>query len=130
MLWQLKTDASDIDGMQAVLATSQLETATLPVLLPSPSQTQSPVHLPSVLAPALAANNEGQAYLRWKAVIHYMPTAEASAHSPDFAAAKWFRQQMSFKGSGGHNTSDSGKPMDQACVYRNTHDHTCLLWKS
>lgn len=51
--------------------------------------------LPALVAPALAAANPDHAYLRWKAVIHSMPSTTAAAHGPDFRAAKWFHDQMS-----------------------------------
>ena len=59
---------------------------------------QEALPLPALVAPALAAVNLGQPYLRWKAVLHYMPsTTAALAQGPDFAAAKWLQHQMAYK---------------------------------
>ena len=61
---------------------------------------QEALPLPALVAPALAATD--QTYLRWKAVIHYMPSSSAAAaQGPDFAAAKWLRQQMAYRGGTG-----------------------------
>lgn len=95
--------------MQAVLASRHPQSASLAWPTPMPVPAQTPVHLPSFIAPALANNNEGLSYLRWKAVIHYLPNAAAAAHSPDFAAAKWFMHQMSYKNKHGHACPDSGE---------------------
>lgn len=59
---------------------------------------QEALPLPALVAPALAAANPDQAYLRWKAVIHSMSSnAPAAARGPDFPAARWFRDQMSYQ---------------------------------
>jgi len=70
---------------------------------------QEALPLPALVAPALAAANAEQTYLRWKAVIHYMPSSSAAAaQGPDFAAAKWFRNQMAYKAGAAHVGSDQG----------------------
>ena len=59
---------------------------------------QEALPLPALVAPALAAANPDQAYLRWKGVIHSMPiNAPAAACGPDFSAARWFHDQMSYQ---------------------------------
>lgn len=61
---------------------------------------QEALLLPALVAPALAAANQDHAYLRWKAVIHSMPSTTAAAtQGPDFPAARWFHNQMSYRGS-------------------------------
>ncbi|KAL0031492.1 hypothetical protein WJX77_003186 [Trebouxia sp. C0004] len=68
---------------------------------------QDALPLPALVAPALAAANAEQTYLRWKAVIHYMPSSSAAAaQGPDFAAAKWFRNQMAYKAGAAYVGND------------------------
>lgn len=62
---------------------------------------QEALPLPALVTPALAAANQDHAYLRWKAVIHSVPSS-AAAQGPDFPAARWFHDQMSYRdGSAG-----------------------------
>ena len=75
---------------------------------PTAARVQPSLHLPSIVASALAANNEGQTHLRWKAVIHHMPATAATANSPDFAAAKWLRHQMAYKGKHSPTSAQAG----------------------
>lgn len=59
---------------------------------------QEALPLPALVAPALAAANQDHPYLRWKAVIHSMPSnTAAAAQGPDFPAARWFHDQMSYR---------------------------------
>lgn len=68
---------------------------------------QEALPLPALVAPALAAANAEQTYLRWKAVIHYMPSSSsAAAQGPDFAAARWFKTQMAYKAGAAHVRND------------------------
>ena len=94
--------------LQAVLATSPAQAASLALTQPTADPAQPSLHLPSIIASALAANNEGQTHLRWKAVIHHMPATAATANSPDFAAAKWLRHQMAYKGKNSSSSTQAG----------------------
>jgi len=77
---------------------------------------QEALPLPALVAPALAAANADQTYLRWKAVIHYMPSSSAAAaQGPDFAAAKWFRNQMAYKAGAAHVGNDQGAYTTLCC---------------
>lgn len=71
---------------------------------------QEALPLPALVAPALAAANQDQAYLRWKAVIHSMlSTTAAAAHGPDFRAARWFHNQMSYRDGSAAVPSNQGR---------------------
>ncbi len=77
---------------------------------------QEALPLPALVAPALAAANAEQTYLRWKAVIHYMPSSSAAAaQGPDFAAAKWFRNQMAYRAGAAHVGNDQGAHATLCC---------------
>ena len=77
---------------------------------------QEALPLPALVAPALAAANAEQTYLRWKAVIHYMPSnSAAAAQGPDFAAAKWLRNQMAYKAGAAHVGNDQGAYIASCC---------------
>lgn len=77
---------------------------------------QEALPLPALVAPALAAANDEQTYLRWKAVIHYMPSSSAAAaRGPDFAAAKWFRNQMAYRAGAAHVGNDQGAYSTLCC---------------
>ena len=77
---------------------------------------QEALPLPALVAPALAAANAEQTYLRWKAVIHYMPSSSAAAvQGPDFAAAKWFRNQMAHRAGAAHVGNDQGAYTTLCC---------------
>ena len=71
------------------------------------SSLQEALPLPALVAPALAAANQEQPYLRWKAVIHYTPSA-AATQGPDFAAAKWLRSQMAYRAGAAHVGNGQG----------------------
>ena len=70
---------------------------------------QEALPLPSLVAPALAAANEEEPYLRWKAVIHYMQSSTAADRGPDYAAARWMRTQMAYQSRAGHSANASGQ---------------------
>ena len=57
---------------------------------------QEALPLPALIAPALAAANQDEVYLRWKAVIHYLPNRTAAEKGPDFAAARWLQKHMAY----------------------------------
>ena len=65
--------------------------------------------MPALVVPALAAANEDEPYLRWKAVIHYMHSSTAAAKGPDFAAARWMRSQMAYRSRAGHPADAPGR---------------------
>ena len=74
---------------------------------------QEALPLPALVAPALAAANQDQAYLRWKAVIHCLPgNNDAAAHAPDFTAARWLYNQMMYKDHSFAIASPDGEPID------------------
>lgn len=71
---------------------------------------QEALPLPALVAPALAAANQDHAYLRWKAVIHSMPSnTAAAALGPDFPAARWFHDQMAFREGSAHVPCNQGE---------------------
>ena len=77
---------------------------------------QEALPLPALVAPALAAANAEQTYLRWKAVIHYMPSSSAAAaRGPDFAAAKWLQNQMAYRAGAAHVGNDQGAYSTLCC---------------
>ena len=77
---------------------------------------QEALPLPALVAPALAAANEDHAYLRWKAVIHSMPAnTAAAAQGPDFPAARWFHDQMSYRHGSAAAPYNQGRWIRSCC---------------
>ena len=75
---------------------------------------QEALPLPALVSPALAAANEDQAYLRWKAVIHcLLGTAATAVHAPDYTAARWFCTQMMHRDGSRNHASSTGEPFCQ-----------------
>ena len=76
---------------------------------------QEALPLPALVAPALAVANQDHAYLRWKAVIHSMPSKTAAAQGPDFPAARWFHDQMSYKDGSADVPCNQGRWIKSCC---------------